>query len=139
MFVLYSVYLIFPDYFFLNRVFRRQELVDTKNIEYVCFCQKEYWFEDFKQKKTPCIKYVECPLTLCHPNRSVFLNIISTCFSYSFFIIFHYFGNNLFRFFFGYKATMTSPAMAMIMAIRTVMLFVLKNPVAGKMPSHTFS
>ena len=42
-------------------------------------------------------------------------------------------------FFFGYRAMITRPAMASMIAIRTVMLFVLKNPVAGKMPSHTFS
>ena len=42
-------------------------------------------------------------------------------------------------FFFGYKAIAIRPAMAMMMAIRTVMLFVLKKPVDGKIPSHTFS
>ena len=42
------------------------------------------------------------------------------------------------RFFFGYNAMITSPAMAIRMAIRTVPLFILKKPVAGKIPIQMF-
>ena len=41
-------------------------------------------------------------------------------------------------FFFGYNAMIISPAMARRMAIRTVPLFILKKPVAGKIPIQMF-